>query len=178
MGKKKRVTFADLLGFSLVSVVEIDARKEDPEKRLYRCLRKQRGNTASKTRYLTCLFEQPEKRDDFLDRVRQEYVCLESVVCDHFIVRGFVRVLNVSYSKVITIRYTTDEWKTIRELEANHLCTSNDGTTDTFFFCVQFGSPCHEKCKMEFALCYAVDGREYWDNNHRKNYLICCSSEE
>lgn len=178
MGNKKRVTFADLLGFSLVSVLEINPRNKDSDKQLCHSLRRQQRNTASQPRYLTCLFEQPEKRDDFLDRVKKEYVCLESVVCDNTMIRGFVRVLNVAYFKVVTIHYSEDGWKNIRREQANHLCTSIDGSTDTFFFRLQFVSHRNEKCKIEFAICYSVDGREYWDNNFLKNYLVCCTTEE
>ena len=172
---KKRVTFADLLGFSLVTVIEIAPRNK-PKESIKRPQQKHRVNSAR--RCLKCLFDQPENKDDFLDRVQRQYVCLESVVCDKTIVRGFVRVLNVSYRKDVTIRYSTDDWKTVCDEQANYLSTSRDGATDTFFFRIAVPSIWQEGSKMEFAIRYSVEGSDYWDNNFFRNYSVCCASDE
>ena len=174
-GTKKRVTFADLLGFSLVSVIEIAPRNK-PKDSVKRPPKKHQVNY--QRRCLKCLFDQPEDKDDFLDRVQRQCVCLESVVCDKTIVRGFVRVLNVSYRKDVTIRYTTDGWKTVCDEQANYLSTARDGTTDTFFFRIALPSIWRKGSKMEFAICYSVEGSDYWDNNFFRNYSICCASDE
>lgn len=172
---KKRVTFADLLGFSLVTVIEIAPRNK-PKESIKRPQQKHRANY--QRRCLKCLFDQPENKDDFLDRVQRQYVCLESVVCDKTIVRGFVRVLNVSYRKDVTIRYSTDGWKTVCDEQANYLSTSTDGKTDTFFFRIALPSIWQEGSKMEFAICYGVEGSDYWDNNFFRNYSVCRASDE
>lgn len=176
MGKKKRVTFADLLGLSLVSVVEISPRNSlsdicfSPN---HKALTKP---IVAHRRYLTCLFEQPVDKDDFLERVTRQYICLESVVCDKAIV-GFVRVLNIAYKKEVVVRYTGDGWKTFREEPAEHLSISRDGTMDTFFFRIPLLSFWQETNKVEFAIRYNVRGNVYWDNNFFKNYSVCLVSE-
>ena len=177
MGNKKRVTFADLLGFSLVSVVEIAPRTK-LQNLAVRLPQKHSVKLDAQRPYLSCAFEQPVDKEDFMDRVKQQCVCLESVVCDKTMVRGFVRVLNVAYTKDITIRYTTDGWKTVYNEPANYLCTSRNGTTDTFFFRIPLPSISKDRSKMEFAICYKVKGKDYWDNNFFRNYSVCCAVEE
>ena len=179
MGNKKRVTFADLLGFSLVSVVEIAPRSK-PQSLAVHLPVKRSVKLHVQRPYLRCAFEQPVDKEDFMDRVKQQWVCLESVVCEKTVVRGFVRVLNVAFTKDVTIRYTTDGWKTVRNDRAHYLSTSgNNGTTDTFFFCIPLPSVIwKDRSKMEFAVCYRVAGNDYWDNNFLRNYAVCCASEE
>lgn len=178
MGNTKRVTFADFLGFSLVSVIEIAPRiKHTKQVSVYQQPRyPKRWN--NQRYFRTCLFEQPVNREDFLDRIKKQFVCLESVVCDKTIIRGFVRVLNVAYRKEVTVRYSTDGWKTMRNERADYLSTSSNGSTDTFFFRIILPAIWLEKVTVEFAICYSVEGNIYWDNNNFKNYSIYCAKEE
>ena len=172
VGKRKKVTFADFLGFSLVSVIEISPRNSLPET----CLSQKHKASAKpitvRRRYPTCSFEQPVSKDDFLERVTRQYICLESVVCDKAIL-GFVRVLNIAYNKDVAVRYTGDGWKTFHEEPAVHLSTSTDGTMDTFFFRIHLQSMGKETRKLEFAIRYSVKENVYWDNNFLKNYSVC-----
>ena len=172
MVNKKRVTFADILGFSLVSVVEIYPENWFPD----RISEKHRSQAKSDRNYrrsqLKCLFDQPVNTEDFHRRVKREHVCLENVVCDKNVIRGFVRVLNVAYAKEVFVRYTMDGWKTFREQSAYYLSTSKDVTTDTFFFGVSLPSDWQVASTVEFAVCYRVSGQEYWDNNYKRNYSI------
>lgn len=77
MVNKKRVTFADILGFSLVSVVEIYPENWFPD----RISEKHRSQAKSDRNYrrsqLKCLFDQPVNTEDFHRRVKREHVCLE-----------------------------------------------------------------------------------------------------
>ena len=173
-GKKKKVTFADLLGCSLVSVIEISPRNSLPDSRLSQQHKASVRPISAQRRYLSCSFEQPVSKDDFLDRVTRQYICLESVVCDKAIV-GFVRVLNIAYHKEVAVRYTGNAWKTFREEPAEYLSTSRDGTMDTFFFRIPQPSICQETSKLEFAIRYSVKENVYWDNNLKKNYSVFVS---
>ena len=176
MGKKKRVTFADLLGFSLVNVVEISPRSSLTDI----CFPQDHKDLAkpitAHRRYLTCPFEQPVDKDDFLERVTRQYICLESLVCNKAII-GFVRVLNIAYKKEVVVRYTGDGWKTFREESAEHLSFSSDRTMDTFFFRIPLLSLLKGTSIVEFAIRYNVRGNVYWDNNFFKNYSVCLVSE-
>ena len=176
MGKKKRVTFADLLGLSLVNVVEISPRNSLTDICFPQDHKAPAKPIAAHRRYLTCLFEQPVDKDDFLERVTRQYICLESVVCDKAII-GFVRVLNIAYKKEVVVRYTGDGWKTFREESAEHLSISSDGTMDTFFFRIPLLSFLKDVNNVEFAIRYNVRGNVYWDNNASKNYSVCLVNE-
>ncbi|KAL9974198.1 hypothetical protein ACROYT_G011211 [Oculina patagonica] len=167
MGRKKKVTFADLLGFSLVSVIEIAPRNSLRDT----CLSRKRKAPVKPIRYITCSFKQPVSKSDFLERVTRQYICLESVVCDKAVV-GFVRVLNIAFKKEVAVRFTGDGWKTFHEEPAEHLSTSRDGTMDTFFFRIPLFSIRKETSKLEFAIRYSVKENVYWDNNFLKNYSV------
>ena len=176
MGKKKRVTFADLLGFSLVNVVEISPRSSLTDICISQNYKAQEKPITANRQYLTCLFEQPVDKDDFLERVTREYICLESLVCDKAII-GFVRVLNIAYKKDVVVRFTEDGWKTFREEPAEHLSISIDGSMDTFFFRISLLSLWNKTGKVEFAIRYNARGNVYWDNNFFKNYSVRLESE-
>lgn len=174
MVNKKKVTFADLLGFSLVSVVEISTASSFPDTRTSGKHKPQeKTDQACRQCYLKCLFEQPVNSDGFLERVQRQHVCLESVVCGKSTIRGFVRVLNVAYKKEVIVRYTTDGWTTFSQQRADYLSTSRGVTTDTFFFGISLPSDRQDTNKLEFAIRYRVDGNDYWDNNVLRNYCVC-----
>jgi len=91
-------------------------------------------------------------------------------------VSGLVRVANLCHRKLVTIRYTTNNWVTFDDLTASYVLDSNDGATDRFSFslnlpkCIAVGS------RLAFAVRYeAVDiGRTFWDNNYEDNYYFEC----
>ena len=172
MVNKKKVTFADILGFSLVSVVEIYPENWFPNRITIKDRSQGKSDHTYRQGQLKCLFDQPVNTDGFHGRVEREHVCLESVVCDKNAIRGFVRVLNVAYAKEVYVRYTVNGWKTFKEQNAYYLSTSKDVTTDTFFFGISLPSDWQDASTVEFAICYRVNGRDYWDNNFLRNYCL------
>ena len=82
---------------------------------------------------------------------------------------GFVRVSNVAYHKEVTIRYTADEWATFHDVKASYLEAGEGGLTDLFQFELPF-QPAGGR--VTFAICYRVDGVEYWDNNDTEDYTF------
>ena len=82
--------------------------------------------------------------------------------------------LNTGSAKRLTIRYTTDNWKTYRDEVAAPM-ESNGGFADRF--CAILLCPPDDACSsVSFAVRYEVAGREYWDNNGGRNYTISVSS--
>ena len=55
---------------------------------------------------------------DFELRVIHEMVCLESVTIDTDTIRGFIRVLNTTMEKDVSVRYSIDNWKTFQDRAA------------------------------------------------------------
>lgn len=85
------------------------------------------------------------------------------------VLEGFVTLKNLAYDKVVKIVYTIDGWQTVREGFAGYgHPLAND--SEAWFFSIPLGGGYGQTMDVEFALCYQVDGREYWDNNFGRNY--------
>ncbi|RWS09168.1 glycogen-binding subunit 76A-like protein, partial [Dinothrombium tinctorium] len=118
-------------------------------------------------------FKEPFTLTDFFDRVRRQQVCLQKYfvtnldtkVNIHFI----ILVINLSFEKNVKVRYTKDNWKTWNDVVAKYVPNSNDGWSDKFMveFCFNTNSSGDLAVgqKISFAICFSVDGKEYWDNN-------------
>lgn len=78
---------------------------------------------------------------------------------------------NYAYNKNVFVRYTTDNWKTYKDQALSYNCTKADGTElwDTVI-CAPYGTSINEE--FHYAICYQVNGTEYWANNFGANYDI------
>ncbi|PSN32642.1 hypothetical protein C0J52_13888 [Blattella germanica] len=127
-------------------------------------------------RCLICLFQQPAGLPDFMDRVREEQVCLENAILTDtvsFTICGTVRVRNLDFHKSVHIRYSIDNWETFADLQATYVPNSCDGFSDKFSFTlyahtVQIGQ------RLQFAVRFQCKGVQYWDSNHGANYVFQC----
>ncbi len=92
---------------------------------------------------------------------------------------GHIAVKNLSYNKHVSIKYTTDYWKTISEL----VCDYNDDIPrslrikgyDRFTFNLKLNTIPQQTLRTKsLFLCvrYISNGNEYWDNNQNLNYEI------
>lgn len=127
---------------------------------------------------------QPWSCADFCRRLEVNKVCLESVtVSEHGEVLGLVQVCNVAYHKSVKIRLTVDNWENCVEVIAK-FTSSLGADVDRFTFTYMLpavglnlkrglhNSPRSSFIIAQFAVRYAVDTTEYWDNNYTKNYRI------
>ena len=84
------------------------------------------------------------------------------------LLRGIVRVRNISFEKTVTVRYSTDGWTTVSEAQARYVGTSpTDAAWDLFAFTIplETAAPAPRKLLL-LAVRYAVpDAGEWWDNN-------------
>lgn len=112
-------------------------------------------------------FSQPGTQPDFYARVQQQKVCLESARCETRALHGVVRVLNFSYEKDVSIRWTHDHWGSCHDSVCTYCPGSGDGHTDRFAFTLPLNGD-----DVEFAVCFRSQNEEYWDNNSGQNYLI------
>lgn len=121
-------------------------------------------------------FEQPGTNPHFLDKVRQQKVCLEDAVINDMRVTGVVRVLNLGFEKLVQVRYTTTEWAAHTNLNADYVPSSCDGFSDKFCFNLHLPhlSPGQ---RLLFALRYVANGQEFWDNNSGENYVLKCQAK-
>ena len=124
-------------------------------------------------------FIEPSTLLNFMDRVRNTKVCLENCVVSNragnLSINCIIRVLNVSFEKSVTLRYTLNNWLTYNEALASYIPNSGDGSTDKFSvtFSVSAGgyflSPGQ---RLLFAIKYMANAEEYWDNNMGLNYSL------
>ena len=178
----KKVHFADSNGHDLVEVKNYSVTSEERTGwALPLQLLRPRSFTIPQTKHshlesedrlvLPCFslkpcFDQP-KQEDIQELVERNSVCLESFASDARWLTIVCRVLNRGYCKEVSVRFTSDHWKSFTEIHATHIF--HYGSTDQFE--VKIHVPKRVKI-FEFALRYRVDDMEFWDNNQTKNYLV------
>lgn len=193
-GRKKIVRFADVLGLDLADVrtfmdeipkIPTSAYDDLSDVDISISLSDQSlcSNSSSidthhpkATKMLMPLFAQPGGESNFLERVRDNQVCLENaVVLDpvDLSVQGTVRVRNLDFNKSVHIRYTTDHWKTFADLQATYCSNSCDGFSDKFSFTLYVHTLAVGQ-KLEFAVRFHCKGCQYWDSNEGANYCFEC----
>lgn len=162
---RRRVSFADAFGLDLVSVKEFDNRVESAEGR------------EGEEYHLSCIFSVPASDEELTLRLRQNKLELESIelLPGSTTIRGTVRVLNVSYHKVVHVRTTLDGWQSHFDQLAEYVPGSSDGETDRFTFKLDLMPPFPPNgAKVEFCLCYESSTGIYWANNGGMNYVLFC----
>lgn len=192
-GRKKIVRFADVLGLDLADVrtfldeipkiptsayddlKDADLNEPSPDP-LLSVSKFQFGLGAKPDRMLMVLFQQPGGMPDFLERVKENQVCLENaLVTDpvNLSVSGTVRVRNLDFNKSVHVRYTLDSWKTFADLQAVYVQNSCDGFSDKFSF-VLYANNLSVGQRLEFAIRFQCKGSQYWDSNKGANYCFQC----
>ncbi|CEP14654.1 hypothetical protein [Parasitella parasitica] len=88
---------------------------------------------------------------------------------------GSVQVANLAFQKKVNVRYTLDDWNTVKEVEAQYQepVAHSAHTWDRFSFKIVLDAntrAAHES--LYLAVKYTVAGREFWDNNNQHNYQI------
>ncbi|XP_008109359.2 protein phosphatase 1 regulatory subunit 3A [Anolis carolinensis] len=174
----RKVSFADAFGFDLVSVKEFDtwdvpisAPDDDLE----------HEDVPVEEFYLTPLFTPPTTKDELLQKVRAQKVWLESVeflpgiTC----MKGIIRVLNVSFEKLVYVRMSLDNWLTYYDILGDYVPNSCDGETDQFLFKISLVPPYQrDGAKIEFCIRYETSAGIFWSNNDNKNYILTCHKKE
>jgi len=180
---KKRVSFADAAGFTLEFVKLIPPHNGEDYVNIYTSdlwnvnntySQSLRSSSRPKERNLSPSFTEPYKTNSFFERVYSQNVCLESIVCQYFVVTGSIRVNNIGFTKEVTVRFTLDNWKSYRDIWADYFSSSMDGKTDKFWFRIAVPVDSAVDQEMKFAIRYCIGGQVFWDNNLDRDYKIRC----
>uniref|UniRef100_A0A6J0TKF8 Protein phosphatase 1 regulatory subunit 3F n=1 Tax=Pogona vitticeps TaxID=103695 RepID=A0A6J0TKF8_9SAUR len=121
--------------------------------------------------------------EEKLERLRQTKVELEEVLPPEpgelRVLRGTVRVLNISYHKAVHVRASRDRWQTHRDYPALYIPggSPDGGLTDRFAFRLDFGEEEEEDeeeggARLDFVVRYQTDEGVYWANNQGRNYSV------
>lgn len=183
--ERKAVRFADSLGIGLEAIRDLADSDEPPEipHSAMTALRLRRRRPLNSRLVLAPVYPQPTIDDAFLASLDRHHVLLESsfVSSRELTVSGVVRVTHGSVEKAVTVRYSTDSWVTHRDVPANYVPNSNDGTTDRFVFIIHLpegfgeeGSCPDRQERLEFAVALHAGSDTFWDNNDGGNYVIDC----
>jgi len=162
---KRKVTFADHLGQSLVSIKTITPNSSVEE------LATRRPQSIT---FLHCDFEQPASLENFKKRVESQKVCLENIAFSGFSIIGTVIVKNISFAKDVTVRYTMNKWKTFHDVWADYVNQIEGGKEDRFQFRIYLLHNIEAGSELEFAVRFRAGQLEYWDNNTDRNYRVIC----
>ncbi|KAM8891476.1 uncharacterized protein AB9W97_011991 [Spinachia spinachia] len=171
----RRVSFADAKGLSLVHVKEFDTWNvpklpEDDSS-------EGRGSDTEVYFLSPLTFSLPLSAEELFARVRDQKIELEAVelLPGTAVLRGVIRVLNVSFSKAVYIRTTLDAWSSHFDLLAEYVPSSSDGATDRFSFKLAVVPPDGVPgARVDFCLRYETPSGTFWANNNDRNYVLFC----
>ncbi|KAF1587762.1 UNVERIFIED_CONTAM: Protein phosphatase 1 regulatory subunit 3A, partial [Eudyptes robustus] len=174
----RKVSFADALGFDLVSVKEFDTweipntgQNDDIEDEAF----------PQEEYFFSQLFTLPASQEELLQKVREQKVLLESVVFLPGItcMNGIIRVLNVSFEKLVYVRMTLNNWLSYYDILAEFMPNSCGSETDQFCFKISLVPPYQKDgAKVEFCIRYETSVGTFWANNDDKNYTLICHKKE
>ncbi|NXN19531.1 PPR3D phosphatase, partial [Indicator maculatus] len=188
LSRMNRVRFADALGLELTEV-KVFQSGEDPSIPLHVLSRLSiNSDLWYSSLYLEftmqCLvpdFQQPADCVDFSSRLQEQQVCLERVTSSDLGISGTIHVHNIAFEKRVSVRYTFNQWKSLRELCAQWHSSipekNGQNQVDVFTFFLPVPPFLLQLCSVvQFAARYQVNGQEYWDNNRGKNYSLTCQT--
>ncbi|NXP06882.1 PPR3A phosphatase, partial [Thinocorus orbignyianus] len=174
----RKVSFADAFGFDLVSVKEFDTwevpntgQSNDIEDEVF----------PQEEYFFSQLFTLPTSQEEVLRKVREQKVLLESIVFLPGItcMNGIIRVLNVSFEKLVYVRMTLNNWLSYYDILAEFMPNSCGSETDQFCFKISLVPPYQKDgAKVEFCIRYETSVGTFWANNDDKNYTLICHKKE
>ncbi|KFO34265.1 protein phosphatase 1 regulatory subunit 3A [Fukomys damarensis] len=174
----RRVSFADSFGFNLVSIKEFDSW-ELPSISTDFELRKDIFHTEECI--LSPLFDLPSSKEDLMQQLQVRKAILESTEYPpgSTSMKGIIRVLNVSFEKLVYVRMSLDDWQTYYDILAQYVPDSCDGETDQFSFKISLVPPYQKDgSKIEFCIRYETSMGTFWSNNNGANYILLCQKKE
>nr|XP_019598789.1 PREDICTED: protein phosphatase 1 regulatory subunit 3A [Rhinolophus sinicus] len=174
----RRVSFADTFGFNLVSVKEFDCW-DLPSTSTNFDIRKDIFHPEDYV--LSPLFDLPSSKEDLMQQLQIRKAILESAEClpGSTCMKGIIRVLNISFEKLVYVRMSLDDWQTYYDILAEYVPNSCDGETDQFSFKISLVPPYQKDgSKVEFCIRYETSVGTFWSNNNGTNYILLCQKKE
>ncbi|KAM4602119.1 protein phosphatase 1 regulatory subunit 3A-like [Polymixia lowei] len=170
----RRVSFADAKGLTLVCVKEFDTW-DIPKPPGYELLRSECENLEECR--LSLRFSLPSSTEELVTSLQERKVALETVelLPGTTTLKGVIRVLNISFDKMVYIRTSLDAWASHFDLLAEYIPGSSDGVTDCFLFKLTLVPPFGEQgARVDFCLRYETPVGTFWANNGDGNYVVFC----
>lgn len=175
----RRVSFADAKGLKLVQVKEFDSW--DVPKLPGYCSSDSEGNDAQEYFLSPLTFLLPLSPEELSNKVQEHKMELEAMelLPGTTILKGVIRVLNISFNKAVYVRTTLDGWSSHFDLLAEYIPGSSDNLTDCFSFKLTLVPPFEEEgARVDFCLRYETPVGTFWANNNNRNYVLFCKQRE
>lgn len=142
---------------------------------LFRASKKDQDTAQNTTSPWQVAFRQPASNYlAFRHKLDQSNVSLENVIVreSEQCLVGTVKVRNLAYDKEVVVRASNDYWSTHEDVHCTYV--EQPGASililyDTFRF--RLTLPVASNV-VEFCVRYRADGKESWDNNDGKNYMV------
>uniref|UniRef100_A0A3Q3N3I2 CBM21 domain-containing protein n=1 Tax=Labrus bergylta TaxID=56723 RepID=A0A3Q3N3I2_9LABR len=171
---RRKMSFADANGLSLVQVKEFDIW-DVPKLPEYDS---SEGKDKVSVEYIISPlnFSLPLSREVLFDKVRDQKLELESIqlLPGTTILKGVIRVLNISFDKAVYVRTSLDSWSSHFDLLTEYMPGSSEGLTDCFSFKLTLIPPFGEQgAGVDFCLRYETSVGTFWANNDNRNYMLC-----
>lgn len=184
----KKVCFSDEMGLALTSVRTFSSSFSCPfpnsEERLSSCSSVEQSSTRIPSFLLN--FRQPRScMFSFVERLEKNSVQLGSIEIKDGVIVGEIVVKNLAYEKTVFVRYTGSNWNSFTDIHASYVPRPepNFPGCDTFEFRFPVPLEVNRDGFVEFAVCYEVGGKTFWDNGgDGKNYRVtklfpdCCTA--
>ncbi|XP_034735301.1 uncharacterized protein ppp1r3ab isoform X2 [Etheostoma cragini] len=171
----RRVSFADAKGLSLVHVKEFDTW--DVPKLPLCDSSEGKGRDAEEYFLSPLTFSLPLSNKELFVKVREQKLELEAIelLPGTTILKGVIRVLNISFDKTVYVRTTLDSWSSHFDLLAEYMPGSSDSLMDGFSFKLTLVPPFGEQgVRVDFCLRYETPVGTFWANNNESNYVLFC----
>uniref|UniRef100_A0A3P9MW34 Protein phosphatase 1, regulatory subunit 3Db n=1 Tax=Poecilia reticulata TaxID=8081 RepID=A0A3P9MW34_POERE len=187
--RRVQVRFVDALGLDLeeVKVFRCQENPLIPPHVMFRLLMSSeltfgKSPELNMPYFRPCFPEHPGGLPNFQNRVCSHKVSLERVMCSDQGITGTVHVLNLAYQKEVKVHYSFTNWRT--QTHTSGLWVSGGypgdcGAPGTDVFRFRLPVPpfiLQPGAILEFAICYCVNGWDFWDNNDGNNYKLACHS--
>ncbi|CAJ1056235.1 hypothetical protein F2P81_006483 [Xyrichtys novacula] len=172
----RRVSFADAKGLNLVQVKEFDIW--DIPKLPDFDSSEGRDKDLEEYSITSHNFSPLLPSEELFAKVRDQKLELESIelLPGTTILRGVIRVLNISFDKMVYVRTTLDSWSTHFDLLAEYIPGSSEGLMDCFSFRLTLVPPFGEQgARVDFCLRYETPFGAFWANNNGGNYVLFCN---
>ncbi|XP_026167953.1 uncharacterized protein ppp1r3ab isoform X2 [Mastacembelus armatus] len=170
----RRVSFADAKGLNLVQVKEFDTW-DVPKLPGYDFCGE--GKEADEYFLSPLTFSVPLSSEELFVKVQDQKVELETIelIPGTTVLKGVIRVLNISFTKAVYVRTTLDTWSSHFDLLAEYIPGSSDGQTDGFSFKLTLVPPFGEQgARVDFCLRYETPVGTFWANNNNRNFILFC----
>lgn len=168
----RRVSFADAKGLDLVQVKEFDTW-DVPKLPGY----SSDGKDAEEYFISPLTFSPSLSTEELLVKVQEQKIELEAIelLPGTTILKGMIRVLNVSFDKTVYVRTSLDSWSNHFDLLAEYIPGSSKDLMDCFSFRLTLVPPFDEQgARVDFCLRYETPVGTFWANNNNKNYVLLC----